>query len=523
MKILTKLEKRNSEYLTMRRSSLSTLLRAGRRLSLPGPAAFSTTPLPSLEWPSWLDFTSGQTRISADSRLGLHPASEAPTETKQAGDSDYREIVRQLTDAGELVVNALAPLPPISGEIQATADNLTKAHSSETLVDSMSKIRERIAYFITQKYQLRAQPRHTLLTNGINAAIDHLLEVLLTNSSHHCLAISPTDLYNQSAVSQTEGRLVLAKGDKHGSPDLGDLSKKLAAYEYPDEQGRLCCAVRVIIFNPVGGTTDTAEAQKIADFMNKLNQTYHGGVFTIGLTHSVADPNYSILNYLTGQAKINSAMVGNLRQSTLQPHPESGYIFCQNRQVMSSLLTMHQANSLSVSPLVQKAASGFVYNETQDRETANYYNEKRARLIEGLNQIMTKYGLPQSEIASEPDGGLFILADLSVMIGRPVPKSLQGYLGKEIVENDQDIARYLRLLYLTPGAGASLVVLPGSESLIPQNAGMVRICVAGENDTSAAEDRVISKILYLIDTALRLQTEEINDLQLPGRTASLAR
>lgn len=202
-------------------------------------------------------------------------------------------------------------------------------------------------------------------------------------------------------------------------------------------------------------------------------------------------------------------LLGTASKYTAMPGARAGYLISYNEEITQKVALSNGATTLGPNQFGQEALKHDLINSSVERreEISDYYKGKMSYVEDRLNAISKKAGWRNIAVNQKQESGMFVFADFSGMLGRQIPQELQEKLGKAIIEDDTDIAKYLIVIsYLDNGIGVAAV--PGSAFMMDPKDGFIRFVINGSYNKTVEHDELLVKAMDAVEQAAMMQIPE---------------
>jgi len=355
--------------------------------------------------------------------------------------------------------------------MRAYFDHLSGAAAYGTHAFGEAELRERAAVALSREYGISIEASQVVFTPGGQFGLALTFKLLCEVTPGGVIAVPCPWYLNHHELASvwqaTEPFLAIA-GDpaRHYAFDTAAFDQALSANTRP-LAGFLFCNPA----NPSGQVIRREQWQAIIPHLNAhpeapilLDEAFHEVVFDESFTHSLlhAAPELQARCFLFRSGTKALGLAGERLAVTVVPQAwTERWIYWQSR------LLGNPAISLQVGMTAALEGMGQVKKATLSR----YYYANASRL-----QAILSQALPASAI-HPPEGGFYLLADLSCLLGRPVDNPhIEACTGHAMptLQTDEDIALYL-LFGGHQGDKTGVAVMPGSAFGLPREAGIVRL------------------------------------------------
>lgn len=369
-------------------------------------------------------------------------------------------------------------------------------------------LRQEIANNLNVLYRLKERDYYSagnvVITEG-SATATYIAQGLAIEAGKKALFVTPAYTSYAPAVKLWGGDFALAPSSKEDGfqPDISQLAARFEENEY-EENGVLKNRIATVMLNypnnPTGATLSESKTLELANFFSAMSEKYQASGFLVLLDESYlgisTTPHQSILQHpISETLRKNIIILGSASKISAMPGARCGYAVAHPEY--AALITKGMgAVMLSANTIAQEGALADFREMTpeQRHEIQTYYDEKVNFVGERLNHIGGSFGSVPVPVI--PNGGMFVFADMSMMLGKKIPQQLQAALGESVIENDLDIANYFL-------HSAGVAVVPGSGFFRDPSEGFVRLCVSGSFNKSMAQDEDLVLAMDKIERSVR--------------------
>ncbi len=369
-------------------------------------------------------------------------------------------------------------------------------------------LRQEIANNLNVLYRLKERDYYSagnvVITEG-SATATYIAQGLAIEAGKKALFVTPAYTSYAPAVKLLDGDFALAPSSKEDGfqPNISQLAARFEENEY-EENGVLKNRIATVMLNypnnPTGATLSESKTLELANFFDEMSEKYQASGFLVLLDESYLGisktPHQSILQHpISETLRKNIIILGSASKISAMPGARCGYAVA-HPEYAAFITKGMGAVMLSANTIAQEGALADFREMTPEQrdEIQTYYDEKVNFVGERLNRIVDSFGSVPVPVI--PNGGMFVFADMSMMLGKKIPQQLQAALGKSVIEDDVDIANYFL-------HSAGVAVVPGSGFFRDPSEGFVRLCASGSFNKSMAQDEELASAMDKIERSVQ--------------------
>ncbi len=395
----------------------------------------------------------------------------------------------------------------------------------------IDELREAVAAYTNRNYDGSDFNKENVVITAGSALATYIAQSIVIENVDKSLIMAPAYSSYAPAIALSGGEALFAIADRYNGfqPNLSHIEKCFS--DNINDSG-VGTKIRSIILNypnnPTGAVLSETQAKALADCLNKMGEKYWGDRGFIIILDDVyseiyfgKNKSHSIYPYLSEHLKANTIILGSASKTSALAGERIGYAVGEksliNKMIQLNSGIMLNAGTIAQAGLLADLQARREMGQDEATKLREYYGLKSKFVTDSLNEISREAHWPVTKkpVPVAPEGSIFVMANLSGMIGRKIPEELQGHdrVGKETIETDEDIAKYLMCMAHTKDKNNQprhgVAVVPGSGFFMDPKAGYVRICISGTTNTPMEKDIMLKQAMESIRSAALMQLPEI--------------
>jgi aspartate/methionine/tyrosine aminotransferase len=431
-----------------------------------------------------------------------------------------------------VVGNPTHPLSDSAKEIMSGAIS-TGNMAYGTSVGDLA-LRDAIAKQATEFYQSKFTDSNVVITSGSKEAVSLAYTAVSNGDDSLALVLTPSFPAYMPAIHIAGSKAIFAESTKESGfkPNIAIIKQRFLENSETDKAtGKTGTKIRSVTINypnnPTGAVLTEDDARELAGCFNEMYEKYFGedGFVLIldDVYKDIGGKSCSIFPHLSELARQNTVIIDSASKTSAMAGGRVGCAICANQQITNMILSVHGATIESVNTVMQKGWRADIITNTAERlgGIRKYYKDKCDFVQEEIGKVCDGVKLTgRGMLSVENPGSIFLFLDLSAMIGKEVPEAMRETIGKDVIENDADIFRYLLNAFMLHNDDGSKLrdedgnevvgvgTIPGSGFFIDSEKGFVRLSIAGSFNKSIEEDVELKKATKSLVSAISFLVKE---------------
>jgi aminotransferase len=326
--------------------------------------------------------------MTIDNKQGSPSISQCVRDLAPSGIRKFFDLVANMEGAISLGVGEPDYVTPWHIR-EAAIYSLEKGYTMYTSNSGMPELREQLARYLSNRYQVNYEPSgEILITVGVSEALDLAMRSIL-NPGDEVIIADPCYVSYPACVC-------LAGGHPVRVPTRAENGFEMRA---EDIEPLVTKNTRAILLgypaNPTGAMMARSNLIKIAELAIRHNLMVVSDEIYARLVYDVDEVCFAALPGM----RENTVLLGGFSKAYAMTGWRLGYA-AGNRDVISAMTKVHQYTMLCAPTMAQKAAiEALKFGDPDVQEMVDDYNRRRLLMVKGFNNI----GLP----CFEPKGAFY--------------------------------------------------------------------------------------------------------------------